>query len=123
MSIAALEGHKYISLKTYRKNGEGVQTPVWFAEESGKLYITTREASWKVQRIRNNPDVQFAPCAFRGEILGDWMNGTANIIPETEGQVAYQALAKKFGWQFTFGGFVTYKLMRHPRVFVEVTPT
>jgi uncharacterized protein len=122
MSIAALAGQKYISLTTYRKNGEGVPTPVWFAEENGKLYITTREASWKVKRIRNNPKVRFAPCSFRGQILGDWMDGTARIIPESEGQTAYNALARKFGWQFTFGGFVTYKLMNNPRVFIEVTP-
>ncbi len=38
---AEIQGHKYISLTTFRKNGVGVATPVWFGEEDGKLYVMT----------------------------------------------------------------------------------
>jgi len=38
---AELQNQKYISLTTYRKTGAAVRTPVWFAEENGKLYIFT----------------------------------------------------------------------------------
>ena len=38
---AELQNQKYISLTTYRKTGAPVRTPVWFAEENGKLYIFT----------------------------------------------------------------------------------
>jgi hypothetical protein len=37
-----IQGQKYISLTTFRKNGVGVATPVWFGEADGKLYVMTR---------------------------------------------------------------------------------
>ena len=36
---APLQGQKYISLATFRRNGQEVRTPVWFAEQAGKLYL------------------------------------------------------------------------------------
>lgn len=36
-SLTQLQKGKYISLKTFRKNGEGVSTPVWFVEENLKF--------------------------------------------------------------------------------------
>jgi hypothetical protein len=30
--LAAFHGQKYICVMTFRKNGQGVATPVWFAE-------------------------------------------------------------------------------------------
>jgi hypothetical protein len=38
MIPAAIQGQKYISLTTFRKNGAAVATPVWFGEGDGKLY-------------------------------------------------------------------------------------
>ena len=35
-----------------------VRTPLWFAENDGKLYFMTRNDSWKYKRIRNNPNVK-----------------------------------------------------------------
>ena len=42
--FAAFEGQKYLSLETFRKSGEGVRTPIWFAAEKdaaarGPLYL------------------------------------------------------------------------------------
>ena len=33
--FASLQGHKYINVETFRKNGQGVRTPVWFALRLG----------------------------------------------------------------------------------------
>ena len=49
------QGQKYVSLVTFRKNGVPVYTPLWFAEQDGKLYVQTRNDSGKYKRIRNNP--------------------------------------------------------------------
>jgi hypothetical protein len=35
---AQLQGQKYVSLATFRRTGQEVRTPVWFAEQAGKLY-------------------------------------------------------------------------------------
>src|SRR5260370_1075796 len=33
MGFAAFAGHKYLNLETFKKSGEGVKTPVWFAAD------------------------------------------------------------------------------------------
>ncbi len=45
-----IRGQKYISLTTFRKNGVGVATPVWFGEEGDKLYVMTRSDMGKTKR-------------------------------------------------------------------------
>ena len=60
-----LQGQKYISLASLRKNGTAVRTSVWLAEENGKLYVMTRSDSGKYKRIRNNPEVRIAPSTMR----------------------------------------------------------
>jgi uncharacterized protein len=52
-AFAALRGQSFMRLTTYRKSGEPVATPVWFAEEGEKLYVTTDRISGKVKRLRH----------------------------------------------------------------------
>ena len=76
MSIpAAIQGQKYMSLISFRKNGTAVPTPVWFGEKDDKLYVMTRSDSGKYKRIRNNPQVRIAPCTIRGKITGPGVRG------------------------------------------------
>ena len=63
-----IRGQRYISLATFRKNGAAVHTPVWFAEEGGKLYVMTSDTTGKYKRIRNNSQVRIAPCTIRGKL-------------------------------------------------------
>jgi uncharacterized protein len=92
----AITGKKYISLKTFRKNGAGVATPVWFGEEDGKLYIMTRSDMGKTKRIRNNPQVRVAPCTIRGTVTGPELDATARILPPEEHARARQAINRKY---------------------------
>lgn len=59
---------RYVSLTTFRKNGTGVATPVWYAVEGAELYAWTRTDSWKVKRLRNDPRVEVAVCDVRGNV-------------------------------------------------------
>jgi len=78
---AAIHGQKYISLATFRKSGVPVHTPVWFAEDNGKLYIFTNPKSGKVKRMRNNPAVRIAPSTIRGKITGPEFSARAHFLP------------------------------------------
>lgn len=49
MSVEKFDGHKYVNLETFRGNGEGVRTPLWFAEENGVLYARTFEKTGKAR--------------------------------------------------------------------------
>lgn len=80
----AVRDAKYIDLVTYRKSGVGVHTPVWFAEQDGRLFVMTRDDSAKVKRIRNNPRVEIAACTARGRRTGPPMDAIATICSDRE---------------------------------------
>jgi uncharacterized protein len=97
-------GEKYINVETYRKNGQGVRTPVWFVESNDDddsiLYIRTSNDAGKYKRIRNNPSVQIAPCDMRGGVKGKWVKGEARIASEDEKMKAFKMLEKKYGMMY-----------------------
>ena len=43
--LAQFVGQKYISLETFKKNGQGVKTPVWFVLHEHALYAYTEADS------------------------------------------------------------------------------
>ncbi len=89
-------GRNYISLATFRKNGQAVQTPVWFGEEDGKLYVKTRANSGKVKRVRNNPQVRIAPCSMSGRIVGPEFAATALLLPAEDWPRAATIVERKY---------------------------
>ena len=91
-----LHGQKYLALTTFRKSGQGVVTPVWFAELDGKLYVQTRNDSGKYKRIRNNPAVKVAPCSMRGRVTGPQFAGKARILPREQWPPAKAAVSRKY---------------------------
>lgn len=104
MRFAAFAGHKYLSLETFKKSGEGVKTPVWFAADpamsldsaDAKLYIYTIGVSGKVKRMRNNPRVKIAPCDARGEVVGEWVDAHAEIVTGAKAEQGMKLLNKKY---------------------------
>jgi PPOX class probable F420-dependent enzyme len=94
----ALHNAKNISLTTYRRNGEGVVTPVWFAQEAERLYIETGPNTGKMKRIRHTPRVTLAPCTFSGKVTGPSLAGTARIVEDpAERARAQHLMARKYG--------------------------
>jgi uncharacterized protein len=92
----AIRGQKYVSLKSFRKSGVPVATPVWFGEEDGKLYVMTRSNLGKTKRIRNDPKVQVAPCTIRGQVTGPEFPATARILPPEDFERARKTLTTKY---------------------------
>jgi PPOX class probable F420-dependent enzyme len=93
---AAISGQKYISLTTFRKSGVGVPTPVWFGEESDRLYVMTRSDMGKTKRVRNNPQVQVAPCTIRGKVTGPEFPARARILHPQEHAQARKTINRKY---------------------------
>lgn len=93
---SAIHDQKYISLKTFRKSGIGVATPVWFGEDDGKLYVMTRSDMGKIKRVRNNPKITVAPCTIRGKVTGAEFPATARILPSEEHAHARQTINRKY---------------------------
>jgi len=129
MGFAAFAGQKYLNLETFKKNGDGVKTPVWFAadpsaslDSSGaKIYAYTVGVSGKVKRVRNNPRVKIAPCDMRGNLLGEWVEARAEIISGEEAAHGMELLNKKyFPWKQLLGVFAS--LSRRERIVFAIRP-
>ena len=78
--FSQFDGDKYNNLETYKKDGTGVKTPVWFVTHTDLIYIITREMTGKVKRLSNNQGVKITPCGFKGEIKGQWISGNAKVV-------------------------------------------
>jgi uncharacterized protein len=130
MGSAAFSGHKYLNLETFKKNGEGVKTPVWFAAEpsvsldssDAKLYVYTIGVSGKVKRIRNNNRVRVAPCNARGGLLGEWVDARAEIVSGAEAEHGMQLLNKKYApWKQVLDFFASFR--RREQIVLSIRPT
>ena len=117
--FARFGDHSYISLETFKKNGEGVKTPVWFVLHDDALYAYTEADSWKVKRIRNNPRVRVAVCNFRGDVKGEWVDAKATLIDGDERLAADERLDRKYFLKRIFN--VLTRMNRHTRAMIKIT--
>jgi PPOX class probable F420-dependent enzyme len=94
----SLRGHKYCLVVTFKRDGSGVPTPVWFGlDDDGRLYFRTGADVAKVRRIRVNPRVRVAPCTVRGKPLGPPVEGTARVAGPAEKDHAERAIQSNYG--------------------------
>jgi len=106
--IAELEREAYFSLETFKRNGDGVKTPVWFAECDGRYYVFTEAKAWKVKRLGRNERVRVAACGVQGKVHGSWFEGRGRVVDDSAIlDAAYGALQKKYGWQITLLNFMS----------------
>jgi uncharacterized protein len=129
-TFRVLDGENYLSLTTFRRNGVGVATPVWFAKDGETLYIYTGTAAGKVKRLRHQPRVTVAPCTMRGVITGPTLIGTARLLDDpTEIARAKGAIRRRYGLQYRLLSFVSRLsglFDRRPKsgtTYIAITPT
>ena len=90
---------KYLSLETYKRDNTPVQTPVWFVIDNDQLYITTKETTGKVKRLRNNQNARIAVCSMKGDIKSNWVDvGLENIPEESNVEKIVKLRKKKYGF-------------------------
>jgi len=87
---------KYLSLTTFKRDGTGVATPVWFVAEAGKVLVVTDADSRKVRRIHRNPSVALAECTASGRLRSSRVPARAHILPYREAPRAGQLMARKY---------------------------
>jgi PPOX class probable F420-dependent enzyme len=101
-ALKQFENQQFINIETFRKNGQGVKTPVWFAREGDLLYVWTGASSGKIKRIRLNPDVKIAPAKADGTPLGEWAPAKASSDDSPEAlRHIVKLMRKKYGFSFT----------------------
>ena len=87
---------KYLSITSFKRDGAGVATPVWFVQEAGRLLIQTDANSGKVKRIRRNPHVLITPCTATGRLLASPVPARAELLPDAELGRVERLLAAKY---------------------------
>lgn len=128
-AFTELRGANYMSLTTFRKSGDPVATPVWFAENDGILYLFTFPGAGKLKRIRHTPGVTVAPCTLNGKVTGPTIEARARLLTDEQAKAhADQTLARKYGltWRIYNTATGTLRaLQRKPkseRVYVAIEP-
>ena len=87
---------KYLSLTTFKRDGTGVATPVWFVAEAGKILVVTGAESHKVRRIHHNPAVTVAECTASGRLRSAPVPARAQTLPCHQAPRARQLMARKY---------------------------
>ena len=108
-----VQSSQYVLLTTFRKDGSAVSSPVWAAAESERLFVWTETHSFKVKRIRHNPEVLVQPCTHGGSPRGAPVRGHAELLDEAGTAHVRNLLARKYGvvgwlgvrwpWTLNFG--------------------
>jgi uncharacterized protein len=124
-----LRREQCIALTTFRKTGEAVTTPVWFAISLGTIYVETHADAGKLKRLRHTARVTLAPCTYSGKVTGSLSEGNARILTESEESTAASAaLAKKYGRMRNLFHFVRTTLRMFQRkakvavVYIAIDP-
>jgi PPOX class probable F420-dependent enzyme len=116
--ILALGGSDFIQLTTFRRNGEGVPTPVWVVPDGSRLAAFTPTGTGKLKRIAHTPRVTVAECSRRGHVADGVIpveaTATATSDPAEVARVT-RLLAGKYGLQFRLVMLVERALARGPR--------
>ena len=90
---------KYLSLETYKRDNTPIQTPVWFVTDKEQFYITTKETTGKVKRLRNNQNARIAVCSMKGDIKSNWVDvGLEKISEDRDVEKIIKLRKKKYGF-------------------------
>jgi PPOX class probable F420-dependent enzyme len=118
-NLAPFADQRYLNLESFKRDGTPVQTPVWFAEEQGVLYVYTLANAGKVKRIRRNPRIRLAPCTMRGKVIGPLVEADATIVDVTTAAHGHALLRHKYGWMKGIGDLFS-RLLHRERVVIAI---
>ncbi len=100
-SYPDLARSRYALLRSFRRDGSAVDTPIWFRLDGSALLFRTK-IDPKTRRLAATPSVELRPCDYRGRTTGNptGATGHAAILSGDDAGVANRALRKRYGWQW-----------------------
>ncbi|MFG1932902.1 PPOX class F420-dependent oxidoreductase [Mycobacterium sp. NPDC048908] len=99
--VHELSRARYAMLRTYRRDGSAVDTPIWFDLHGNGLVFRTKVGP-KTKRLVARPEVELTACDHRGRIVrgAGRFAGRATILSGREATLANDALHRRYGWQW-----------------------
>lgn len=84
VELESLFPGRYLSVTTFKRDGTGVATPMWFVSDGQRLLALTDLHSAKVRRIHHDRHVEVAPCRPGGKLLGRPVPARAEVLTSAE---------------------------------------
>ena len=81
--LDALFPGRYLSVTSFKRDGTGVATPVWFVADVRRLVALTDLHSAKVRRMRRNPRVLVASCRADGKLRSEPLPARVEVLTAT----------------------------------------
>jgi len=81
--LEALFPGRYLSVTSFKRDGTGVATPVWFVSDGSRLFALTDLHSGKVRRIRHNPRALVASCRPDGTLRREPVPARVEVLTTT----------------------------------------
>jgi PPOX class probable F420-dependent enzyme len=94
-TLDELERSWAVLLRTRKRDGSWVGTPVNLAVDGERAYFGTPADSWKVRRLRNFDEVQVAPSTLRGRPTGPALRARARLLDGDEARAAERLLVRR----------------------------
>lgn len=101
---AELDGSRYALLRSFRRDGTAVDTPIWFAFDGDAVLFRTKVGP-KTRRLAASSDVELAACDYRGRVrsgarAASWVPGRATVLSGADAERANRVLHRRYGWQW-----------------------
>ena len=74
---------RYLSVTSFKRDGTGVATPVWFGSDGRRLFALTDLHSAKIARMRHNPRVLVAPCGASGKLHSEPLPASVEVLTQS----------------------------------------
>jgi len=99
--LRELSRARYALLRTYRRDGAAVDTPIWFVVDENSVVFRTKVGP-KTKRLAARPDVELTACDHLGRVRSDAKTfvGRATLLSGVEAAEANRALHRRYGWQW-----------------------
>lgn len=114
--IAQFANSPCMNLRSFRKDGTPVDTPVWTTPFEGKLVCYTDDRTFKAKRVRRNPDVELAACDVVGRCTSPWYHARCRIVEAAaEREARFAAIKAKYGihWHMSLWGSILTDRVKH----------
>jgi PPOX class probable F420-dependent enzyme len=111
-----------MNVRSFRKDGLPIDTPVWVVVIDGGVAFFTDDRSFKFKRLRRNPRIEVAPSDVWGKVSAPWQPAVCRVIEDpARKQRIFDLIAKKYGIHWTMST-LGKRLLRqlHHRVVFEV---
>jgi PPOX class probable F420-dependent enzyme len=97
----SLRASRYALLRSYRRDGRPVDTPIWFHLDGTTLVFRTKIGP-KTKRIGADPRIELRVCDYKGRVpdAALTLSGRAVVLAGEDAERANRQLHARYGWQY-----------------------